>query len=105
MTRDERENATVSIPTKHIVNFTPRPTHFQTSTLQKSSWQFTASKDEYGDNYYLVVTAVRRWASSEVIEQDFAIAVTLQAQEPRLYQQVQLHVQQLQQRQRSRIRV
>ena len=34
--------------------------------------------DRYGDDYYLVVLAERRWAGEEITHQRFAVAVELE---------------------------
>jgi hypothetical protein len=34
--------------------------------------------DQYGDDYYLVVVAERRWAGEEITHQRFAVAVELE---------------------------
>ena len=76
-----------------------------TSTLQKSTWEFSKSKQEYGDSYYLIVRCDRRWAPETFSEQNFAVTVTLQANEPRLYNLIQMRVQnRIRQRQRERSR-
>lgn len=63
----------------------PGPRTLETSTLQKRTWQFRNSKCHYGEHWYLVVRAERTWAPASITEQDFAIAVTLTANEPQLY--------------------
>lgn len=73
----------------------------QSSTLQKSTWQFNKSPAKYGDAYYLVVRAERRWAPESFSSQDYSIAVSLQADEPQLYNLVRNRVQ-IRQRVRSR---
>jgi hypothetical protein len=79
----------------------PGSTVLQSSTLQKSTWAFNKSKAEYGDSYYLVVRAERRWAPETFVTQDYAVAVTLQADEGRLYNLLRNRVR-LRQRGRSR---
>lgn len=49
---------------------------------------------DYGNEYYLVVRCERKWAPSEIETQDFALAVTLCADDPDLYNQVALRIQQ-----------
>ena len=63
------------------------------STLQKGVHVFTRPRD-YGDTYYLVVRAERKWAPIEIENQDYAVAVTLKAEEPRLFNLVEARVQQ-----------
>ena len=53
----------------------------------------SASVDD-GNEYHLVVRCERKWAPSEIETQDFALAVTLCADEPDLYNQVALRIQQ-----------
>ena len=55
--------------------------------------------DNYGDTYYLMIQARRNWAPPEITAQDFGLAVTITADEPRLYSQVQQRV-----RARERVR-
>jgi len=61
------------------------------SSLQKASCTFHRLQ-EYGETYYLVVRAERRWAPAEVNEQDFGVVVTLAAEDARLYHLVQQRV-------------
>lgn len=49
-----------------------------TSTLQASKFSMTRNIDHYGDEYYLVVVAERRWAGEEITHQRFAVAVELE---------------------------
>jgi hypothetical protein len=76
----------------------PTVTALETSTLQRSEWTFQRESKDYGDSWYLLVRAERTWAPPEMTEQDFGIAVTLEADEPRLYtlirQRVEARVQQ-----------
>ncbi|MFO1065388.1 MAG: S8 family peptidase [Pirellulales bacterium] len=79
----------------------PTSTVLQCSTLQKSTWQFNKSHDKYGESYYLVVRAERRWAPASFTSQDYSVAVSLQADEPQLYNLVRNRVQV---RQRAKMR-
>jgi hypothetical protein len=63
------------------------------STLQKGVYKFLRPND-YGNIYYLVVRAERKWAPVEIEGQDYAVAVTLQAEEPRLFSVVEARVRQ-----------
>ncbi|MCL5282202.1 MAG: S8 family peptidase [Planctomycetes bacterium] len=54
---------------------------------------------DYGSEYYLVVRCERAWAPLDIERQDFALAVTLSADDPDLYNQVALRI-----RQRARAR-
>jgi hypothetical protein len=49
-----------------------------TSTLQKATFKMARNVDRYGDDYYLVVAAERRWAGEEITHQRFAVAVELE---------------------------
>jgi len=49
-----------------------------TSTLQRSTMTMRRNVESYGDNYYLVVVAERRWAGEEITHQLFAVAVELE---------------------------
>ena len=65
----------------------------ESSTLQKSEWTFQKKEQQdYGDSWFLLVRAKRTWAPADVTEQDFGVAVTLQANEPQLYNLVRQRV-------------
>jgi hypothetical protein len=66
-----------------------------TSTLQASTFKMTNNIDRYGDDYFLVVIAERRWAGDEIAHQRFAIAVELEHEA-----QINIH-----QKLRARVRV
>lgn len=70
------------------------------STLQAAThtWQVRDSRD-YGDSYWLVLKSKEQWPSGETA-QDYAVAVTLQAEDERLYAQMRARV-----RERGRARV
>ncbi|HET9627449.1 MAG TPA: S8 family peptidase [Kofleriaceae bacterium] len=68
-------------------------------TLQRGEFCFSRERTDYGDTFYLVVRASRRWAPPEVEEQNFAVAVTLQADDPQLYARLQARA-----RARARVR-
>ena len=56
------------------------------STLQQGVHVFKRKGGrEYGDVYYLVVRAERKWALAEIETQDYGVAVTLQADDAQLY--------------------
>ena len=79
----------------------PGPKALQGSTLQRSSWTFSSSKAEYGESYFLVVQAQRGWAPETFTDQRFAVSVTLEANEPKLYNSIQHRIQL---RQKTRLR-
>ncbi|WP_047812324.1 S8 family peptidase [Rhodopirellula islandica] len=86
-------------------NLQPSSKVLASSTLQRSSWEFMKSKAEYGDSYYLIVRCDRRWAPESFIMQNFAVTVTLEADEPRLFNLVRNRIRlrdRLRDRQRSR---
>jgi hypothetical protein len=67
------------------------------STLQRCECVMKRSESssvDYGNEYHLVVRCERKWAPSEIETQDFAVAVTLCAENPDLYNQVALRIQQ-----------
>lgn len=99
LTRDEREDAPGAFQAPYQCDLLPKSRVIETSTLQRREWSFSRTNDAYGDTYYLMVQARRNWAPSEIREQDFGIAVTVAANEPRLYNQVQQRV-----RARERVR-
>jgi hypothetical protein len=71
----------------------PTTTALESSTLQRSEWTFQRETKDYGDSWYLLVRAERTWAPPDITEQDFGIAVTLEADEPRLYTRIRQRVQ------------
>jgi hypothetical protein len=77
------------------------------STLQKGTFTFRRTGKDYGESYWLVVRAQRRWAPLTITSQDYAVAVRLRARTDQLYSKlrnrVELRVRQQQaQRQRAR---
>jgi hypothetical protein len=83
----------------------PGPQTLQGSTLQRSEWTFQRQQQDYGESWYLLVRAERNWAPAAVTNQDFGLAVCLEAREPHLYNLVRHRVQvRLQQRARVRPR-
>ncbi len=72
------------------------------STLQRGLITMKRKdKKDYGDTYWLIVRAERKWAPAAIESQDYAIAVTLTADEPKLYNQIR---QRLQQRERVKLK-
>lgn len=72
------------------VKIEPPPTKGPSKgTLQRGEFRFSRERTDYGDTFYLVVRASRRWAPPEVDEQSFAIAVSLEADDPQLYARLQ----------------
>jgi hypothetical protein len=98
VTREERVEAPRALQSPHKCNLLPKSRVLQTSTLQRREWVFTRPKD-HGDTYYLMIQARRNWAPPEIEVQDFGLALTIAADEPRLYAQVQQRV-----RTRERVR-
>jgi len=67
------------------------------STLQRCECVMRrpeGSNVNYGNEYHLVVRCERKWAPLEIETQDFALSVTLCAEDPDLYNQVALRIQQ-----------
>jgi hypothetical protein len=67
------------------------------STLQRCECVMKrreGSTVDYGSEYYLVVRSERKWAPPEIEIQEFALAVTLCADDPDLYNQVALRIHQ-----------
>jgi hypothetical protein len=81
----------------------PGPRTLQSSTLQRSEWTFTREGTDYGESWYLVVRSQRTWAPESFTEQRFAVTVTLQADEPELFNLIQNRVR-VRQQQRARAR-
>lgn len=81
-------------------DFEPTSSALATSTLHRYEW-VSKRKLNDGDTFYLLVRADRNWAPPEIEEQDFAVAVTLESNDPRLYAAVQNRIPL---RQRTRLR-
>ena len=67
------------------------------STLQRCEYEMKRPEQlgrDYGNEYYLVIRSERKWAPTEIETQDFALAVTLCADDPDLYNQVALRIRQ-----------
>lgn len=92
----EDADAAIQAPYKLTAKPAPQPRGGgyarKKSTLQKGIYEFSRRSD-YGD-YYLVIRAERKWAPAEIEGQDYAVAVTLQAEEPRLFAIVEARVRQ-----------
>jgi hypothetical protein len=73
------------------------------STLQRSEWTFTSENRDYGDTWYLVVQSQRTWAPDSFTEQRFAVTVTLEADEPELFNLIENRIR-VRQQQRTRVR-
>ncbi|MGJ5818580.1 S8 family peptidase [Paludibaculum fermentans] len=99
VTKGERKTAPKSLQSPFKCPLEPNAEVVETSTLQRREWAFRTTADRYGETYYLMVQARRNWAPEEIGHQDFGIAVTVTADEPRLYNQVQQRV-----RARERVR-
>jgi len=99
VTQEERKDAPKSLQGSLKCPLLPNAEVVETSTLQRREWLFTTSADKYGDTYYLMIQARRNWAPPEITTQDFGLAVTMTAEEPRLYNQIQQRV-----RARERVR-
>ncbi|MCP4990590.1 MAG: S8 family peptidase [Colwellia sp.] len=70
------------------------------STLQRCEkiWrQKERPNTNYGNEYYLVIRSVRKWAPGEIETQDFGLAVTICADDPQLYNNIALRVKQREQ--------
>jgi hypothetical protein len=64
-----------------------------TSTLQAATFKMARNIDHYGDDYYLVVIAERRWAGEEITHQRFAVAVELEHEvQINIHQQLRVRV-------------
>lgn len=103
------EDPDKSLPQKYQITLSPRSQgrkgySRKRSTLQRASKSWTkreSQKKDFGNSYFLVVRAERKWAPSEIETQDYAVAVTLEADDVHLYTQVSLRVQA---RQRQRVK-
>ena len=99
LARDEREDAPGALRAPHQCDLLPKSRVVETSTLQRREWSFIRETRDYGDTYYLMVQARRNWAPTEIVTQDFGLAVTITAAAPQLYNQIQQRV-----RARERVR-
>lgn len=99
------EDAEGAIPNPYNMPFEPkgRPKNAtfrrDASTLQVGCFEFERGAARYGDIYWLLVRSQRKWAPVEVEQQDYAVAVSLDAFEDELYNSISLRLQQ-----RTRIR-
>ena len=99
--RDAGQRAQGAFQSPFKCDLKPGPQALQASTLQRSSWTFSRSKAEYGDSYFLVVRAQRGWAPETFTHQNYAVTLTLEADEPELYNLIQNRIR-LRQQQRAR---
>jgi hypothetical protein len=95
------EDASEAIGSPYRIDLEPKATSRQggysrkKSTLQRGLFTMKRKgQKDYGDTYLLVVRAERKWASAAIESQDYAVAVTLTADEPKLYNQVRQRIQQ-----------
>ena len=86
ITREERKDGSVpgAIQDSSKCKLTPGVKALATSTLQRSEWT-SKTKLQDSDTFHLLVRADRNWAPPEITEQDFAVAVTLESNNPHLY--------------------
>jgi hypothetical protein len=64
------------------------------ATRQVGCFVFERGADRYGETYWLLVRSQRQWAPIEIEQQDYAVAVTLEAFEDELYNSISLRLQQ-----------
>jgi len=83
--REGRQEITRAFQSPFRCQLDPGPTSLSSSTLQRSEWTFHRESQDYGNSWYLVVRARRTWAPDTITEQDFAVAVSMEANEPQLY--------------------
>jgi hypothetical protein len=99
------EDAEGAIPSPYNIPFEPKGRPLRdsyrrnTSTLQVGCFEFERGAARYDDTYWLLVRSQRKWAPVEVEQQDYAVAVTLEAYEDELYNSISLRLQQ-----RARVR-
>lgn len=73
-----------SIQDARRIAFEPSISVRRRGTLQRGRFHFKWTKHN-SEEYWLVVRAIRKWAPEEHTKQTFAVAVTLEADDPRLY--------------------
>jgi subtilisin family serine protease len=86
ITQEERKSKSLpgAIQDSSKCKLAPGVKALGTSTLQRCEWTSkTRLKDS--DTFHLLVRADRNWAPSEITEQDFGVAVTLESNNPLLY--------------------
>jgi hypothetical protein len=99
------EDSEGAIPGPYNIPFEPKGRPLReayrrnTSTLQVGSFEFERGAARYGDTYWLLVRSQRKWAPVEVERQEYAVAVTLEADDDELYNSVSLRLEQ-----RTRVR-
>ena len=98
--RDQQRERNGAYSPPFRCDLTPGARALETSTLQKSAFKMKHATS-YPENWYLVVRADRTWAPLDIINQDFAVTVTLEADEPQLFALLQ---QRLTARQQQRLR-
>ncbi len=89
---------------KYRMKFDLNATTRKNCTLQRGECvmkRAEGSNQDYGNEYYVVVRCERKWAPDDIKPQDFGLAVTLCADDSRLYNQGALRVRQ---RERARAR-
>ena len=99
------QEAEGAIPNPYNIPFEPKGRPLKeayrrnTSTLQVGSFQFERGGARYGETYWLLVRSQRKWAPVEIENQQYAVAVTLEADNDELYNSISLRLQQ-----RARVR-
>jgi hypothetical protein len=101
--KDSNEKPQGAFKSPFKCDLKPGSQTLRSSTLQKSSWKFTTSKPAYGDRYHLIVRCDRRWAPDTFVSQNFGVTVTLEADEPQLYNLIRNRIR-VRQQQRARAR-
>ena len=102
VTKEERKTAPGALAGSFQCDLEPKTGVVESSTLQRREWSFKLQeRKNFGDTYYLMVQVRRNWAPPNIETQDYGLAVTLTAETPKLYNQVELRVQA---RQRARQR-
>ncbi len=86
ITQEERKTKSVpsAIQGSCKCEFDPTSRSLATSTLHRYEW-VSKRKFQADDTFYLLVRADRNWAPADITEQDFAVAVTLESNDPRLF--------------------
>ena len=102
VTKEERKTAPKALSGSFQCQLEPKAGVFESSTLQRREWSFQTERNDYGESYYLMIQARRNWVPTDVLTQDYGLAVTLAADTPELYNRVQ---QRLRTRQRARSRI
>jgi len=99
---DNKDETFSSLERFRCKNISPKKTLIKTSTLQKASFRMIQAPSDYGNTYYLIVTAKDNWLTNSsdymasIEKEDYSVAVTIEheKEEVEMYQQIKQRVEQ-----------